>query len=287
MAMIAIHHCPWQADRRSAVSLFLLALLVSPVSNGPTDASVIILAILASVFILVGSWVHFFFGETCWKKVELLSMSCSRLSEIGWAEVGDSTHDTRHASSSLEMTHNNSVSREDEDEVGGSGCIDRIGKNCTPLGTEEDEECALGGEVELESEHLLQADITLSGSNLPVAPGHPTSAHLAPALTIDNKHGEALDIKRCTKEQLYRRGGEGMLHMSGVVQDTWMTFLALVMIVLAFVCYVQQNRTNYWLSHGLWHLCAMGSTYFFIRNRDRIAKRIKSLSCCIITAGTD
>jgi hypothetical protein len=248
MAMIAIHHCPWQADRRSAASLFLLALLVSPVSNGPTDAAVIILAILASVVILMGSWVHFSVGGACRRGAggvhHEVELTVKQDPEEPAEEEGDDSSNRR--------------------AVGVASCE----------GAEDQESGAAGGQ---ESE-LLLADSS-SPSHLLT---HTSTAPLGSlpssfsALTIDNtRDEESMGSKSSGKEQLY----SGVMGRR-VIQDLWMTILALLMIVSAFVFYVNQNRTNYWISHGLWHACAMGSTYFFIRNRDSVARRLKSLACC-------
>mmetsp|Transcript_8918 Transcript_8918/g.13391 ORF Transcript_8918/g.13391 Transcript_8918/m.13391 type:complete len:889 (-) Transcript_8918:131-2797(-) len=193
MAAIAIHHCPWSTDRRSAAALVLLAFLVSPVSNSPTNAVVIILAISLSIIVVILSWVGIYLPYSCIYK---------RLSRQD--ENGDSH---------IELTETS------------------ISSPTTSL-EENDTETS-------EAESLLPTDSSAVGS--PLSTGE-----------YDDRTS------------------------SSCCREFGLTIAGIVMVVLAFACYVGQNRTNYWISHSLWHTLAMGSTYCFIQNRDRAVNRMHS-----------
>ena len=274
MAMIVVHHCPWQAERRSAVSLFLLAMLVSPVSNGPTDALVIILAILSSVGILTVSWLDKLVGESCRRTFLslLLGAAMCVLTSVDRVMMSLLTTNRRAAGTSgaddvcIEFADRGMASTGQDDSP-----VCGLSTGLTPIydSNEEggDEEICDSGVGDHEAAHLLR-------SNQRGVEPHSSSNHRCGAVDsvlIGNKEEQYVDRESPA---------------SSLLKDLWMTVLGVFMVITAFIFYIGQNRTNYWMSHGLWHACAMGSTYFFIRNRESVVSRLTRIVCCCAKADT-
>jgi hypothetical protein len=236
MSAVLIHHYPLHRETRSALALALLAFLVSPVSDSPTDPLCIILAMGGGSLLFLVFWFRFWFlvrycghhrdasagmGGTRGKLyVEVTGME----SGSGARSRGEDSNSTPHHHASEGLIPRNSDSHRSSAGAG-AGCS-----------SEE-----RGGE-----------DVGFAGSYVDHIYDDP--AYQTPP--APNQIGLAYLDQFFTCHHLW--------------SNIFLTLVGFAMVVVAFSCYIFQNRETYWIVHSVWHVLAMGSTFFFILNRDAV-----------------
>ena len=208
MSAVLIHHYPLHREARSALSLSLLALLVSPVSNAPTDPFAIVLAIGLGAILFVVFWVRF------WINIRLAKGCPSSKSRTRYFEIAG-----------METARNFSINIDDDNSQ----------------------------REEVISDHSSQGSRDHQQFISPLNE------------SVSDKHFcnvEMSDTCSYIKSPLW----------SKVV----LTLVGIFMVVIAFSCYIFQNRETYWIVHSTWHLLAMGSTYLFIRNKNSLVNLLST-----------
>jgi hypothetical protein len=229
MSAVLIHHYPLDRESRSALSLSCLALLVSPVSNAPTDALCIVLAMGGGAALFIVFWLRFWllcrYGEA---NSGGSALKAKRYLEITGMEAGSGDNcgaeenlTRRHSSEGLIVQ---SLERNDAGDVSDS----QIGS--------------------------LMIDDILSGTD---------NCYDSSSSSDDDKFGKSH----------FDQFGKWQQCCSSV----FLTVIGFFMVVVAFSCYIFQNRETYWIVHSIWHLLAMGSTFLFIKNKNSVVRVISKL----------
>jgi hypothetical protein len=210
MSAVLIHHYPLHRETRSALSLALLAFLVSPVSNSPTDAICIILAMGGGAALFILFWFRFWLMSR-YGNNHTPSILKSYL-EVTGLEV-DSCNDDA-------LTRRNSAEAlmEDDRRENSVTAVDRGGLS--------------------HPEHFYD------------------------------------DVKDHSSSRFLLSRFDQFFSCHHQCANIFLTLLGFTMVIIAFACYIFQNRETYWIVHSVWHILAMGSTFLFIKNKDSVVRLI-------------
>lgn len=241
MSAVLIHHYPLQRETRSALSLALLAFLVSPVSNSPTDALCIALAMGGGAVFFVVFWLRFW-------------LQC-RYGGNTWWSSGVDPATLYHEVNGMEPV---SASR------GGSGSVSGRGRGD-------------GGRCNSAEEGLMMTMMMQSSARDSVGDVDTSSAQKDVHSHTRSSSSEGRD---CFLEQGEDRhddhkfGGLAFFDQCFTCHhccpNVFLSLVGAAMVVTAFACYIFQNRETYWVVHSVWHVLAMGSTFLFIANKDSV-----------------
>ena len=261
MSAVLIHHYPLHRETRSALSLALLAFLVSPVSNSPTDPICIILAMGGGAVLFVVFWFrHWLLSRRGQQASCSLSESnAKQYVEITRIESGNSSNSNSSSSSSNSSSNNS--------------------KSSSDCGAEEISHCN-------SSEGLITQNQSADRGDVDV------DAHYTSSDRFDAMMGSFIHKEISLRDEIFY-DDEEEVHQQAEADESiaiwckyqhhascaniFLTVVGFFMVIIAFACYIFQNRETYWIVHSVWHLLAMGSTFLFIKNKDSVVSVISRL----------
>ena len=224
VASVIMHHSPWSSDTHSALVICIFSILISPISNDPTDPFNIIIALTFSIIVCILAWIssviaHRFpyLGSVkrnhTWRSNPGMKSSTPLSSRIsaatsGYAPVAN--NDSKFTNDNIEMKlFNDKDTSSFDDEI---------------IGFDNESESDDGHEVETSRENLGEWRVVSMNS-----------ATLLERITA---------IIKSIPATVY------LLRWS---------FLGLLLSLLGILCFSLQTRLTYWYMHSLWHLLVMSS----------------------------
>ncbi len=229
MSAVLIHHYPLYRETRSSLSVVLIAFLVSPVANDPTNGLNICLAIGIGFGLFILLWIRF------WFSISDQTESSQALSTNSMMNSESKQYHEINANINTEVKCNTT----DNDFVG----LESGNNNDNDTDNDLQSELAL---VDMSSDrkYFIDRDPAERG----------------------NQKWDKTSIFICQHSLCVQYGPK-----------LYLTIIGFIMIIIAFACYIFQNRETYWIVHSVWHVLAMGSTFCFIKNRDTIVHLISNV----------
>lgn len=226
VAAVIMHHSPWSADTHSALVICIFSILISPISNDPTDPFNIIIALTFSIIVCILAWissviVHRFpyLGgvkrNNTWRTNYGMKSSTPLSSRIaaatnGYAPVANKDSDSKFTNDNIEMkSFNEKDTNSFDDDI---------------IGFDNESESDDSHEIESSRENLGE-----------------WSAVSMNSATWMEKFTTTIKSIPATVYLL-----------------RW-TFLGLLLSLLGIACFALQTRLTYWYMHSLWHLLVMSS----------------------------
>lgn len=243
VGVTCLHHSPLDAGPISALAILLLAAILPVVVNDATHPMTVIAAISLGAGLLVCTWLNY--ATRVAVRLSQRQRQKQRQRQGQWHNDGDAGD-----SGDLEMTTGRSTSS-------ASG----------PLRL-----------VEEETEALLSRP----GRATPPPPP-------APALAQSHAYGsDSAEAKRREEERednealasamaLFAENKSVASKLRHLGRELRHSILAGAIALAGLGAFLTQTRENYAVTHSIWHVCVMGSTFYFVQGRVAVIRNLRGV----------
>lgn len=237
-----LHHCPISPLNRASLILAMVALLIAPVASNAVESNNIVFALVFSFSVLLSTWI-------------LFAMKCKKLCCVKSKENNQNRLlDQNTPTTSMNLNRRDGgQTRDIELTTYQHAEMDIDAEFSTSAGTGYDHDIG-------DYDKIVTADRRNNDDN------HNRNCDENSFLLEEHDMNTCCDM-----EDMHARFDISNFNTKrSICNNIVWTAAGIVMIIVAFICFANSDRTNYWILHSMWHILAMGSTYTFIKNRNAI-----------------